>query len=353
MRKHSWLLLFLLSACAVQAPPPRAAEPAAPRTVTVMTHDSFSASESVIAEFERAHNAKVVVLKSGDAGSTLNKAILSKDAPLADVIYGVDNTFLGRALAADILEPYNAPALAAIPDRFKLDPQNRLLPVDYGHVMVNYDKAFLEAKGLMPPTSLRALTEPQWKGSLVVENPATSSPGLAFLLATIAAFPEGSAYDWRQFWRDLRANDVYVSPDWSDAYYNQFSGSSGKGPRPLVVSYATSPAAEVFFSEGKLQAPPTGNVEGTAFEQIEFVGILKGTKNRDLAEKWVDFMLSKRFQEDIPLQMFVYPVLPEAALPEVFVKFGQPPAQFFTLSTAEIDRGRERWIEEWERIVVK
>jgi thiamine transport system substrate-binding protein len=354
MRKHSLLLLsmaFVLSACAVQAPPPRA--PAQLRTLTIMTHDSFSASEAVIAEFEKTHNAKVVVLKSGDAGSTLNKAILSKDAPLADVLYGVDNTFLGRALAADILEPYNSPALAAIPDRFKLDPQNRLLPVDYGHVMVNYDKAFLQARGLKPPTSLRALTEPQWKGMLAVENPATSSPGLAFLLATIAAFPEGSAYDWRQFWRDLRANDVYVSPDWSDAYYNQFSGSSGKGPRPLVVSYATSPAAEVFFSEGKLQEPPTGNVEGTAFEQIEFVGILKGTKNRDLAEKWVDFMLSRRFQEDIPLQMFVYPVLPEAALPEVFVKFGQPPAQFFTLPTAEIDQGRERWIEEWERIVVK
>jgi len=350
MRAYSLLLLttFVLSACAIQAPPPRA--PAQPRTLTVMTHDSFSASEAVIAEFEQTHNAKVVVLKSGDAGSTLNKAILSKDAPLADVLYGVDNTFLGRALAADILEPYSSPALAAIPDRFKLDPQNRLLPVDYGHVMINYDKAFLQAKGLNPPASLRALTEPQWKGMLVVENPATSSPGLAFLLATIAAFPEGSAYDWRQFWRDLRANDVYVSPDWSDAYYNQFSGSSGKGPRPLVVSYATSPAAEVFFSEGKLQEPPTGNVEGTAFEQIEFVGILKGTKNRDLAEKWVDFMLSRRFQEDIPLQMFVYPVLPEAALPEVFVKFGQPPAQFFTLPTAEID---ERWIEEWERIVLK
>lgn len=351
----------LLVACAVQAPPPRAPEqpqpaapqPAAPRSLTIMTHDSFGASEDVIAEFEQVNNVKVVVLKSGDAGSTLNKAILSKNAPLADVLYGVDNTFLGRALAADILEPYASPALADIPDRFRLDPQNRMLPVDYGHVMINYDKAFLQEKGLKPPASLRELTEPQWKGMLVVENPATSSPGLAFLLATIAAFPEGSAYDWRQFWKDLRANDVHVSPDWSDAYYTQFSGSSGKGPRPLVVSYATSPAAEVFFSEGKLSEPPTGNVEGTAFEQIEFVGILKGTKNRDLAEKWVDFMLSKRFQQDIPLQMFVYPVLPAAEWPDVFVKFGQPPAQAFALSPEQIDQGRERWIEEWTRIVLK
>ncbi|MFN4293834.1 MAG: thiamine ABC transporter substrate binding subunit [Thermoflexales bacterium] len=346
----------LLAACAVQAPPPRpAAQPqlAAPRTLTIMTHDSFGASEDVIAEFEQANNAKVVILKSGDAGSTLNKAILSKDAPLADVIYGVDNTFLGRALAAGIVEPYNSPALADIPDRFKLDPQNRMLPVDYGHVIINYDKAYLQEKGLAPPTSLRELTEPQWKGKLVVQNPATSSPGLAFLLATIAAFPEGSAYDWKQFWRDLRANDVHVSPDWSDAYYSQFSGSSGKGPRPLVVSYATSPAAEVFFSEGKLEEPPTGNLEGTAFEQIEFVGILKGTKNRDLAEKWVDFMLSKRFQEDIPLQMFVYPVARAAKWPEVFVKFGQPPAQAFVLTPEQIDQGREQWIEAWTQLVLK
>ncbi len=346
----------LLAACAVQAPPPRPAaqpQPAAPRTLTIITHDSFGASEDVIAEFEQANNTKVVILKSGDAGSTLNKAILSKDAPLADVIYGVDNTFLGRALAAGIVEPYNSPALADIPDRFKLDPQNRMLPVDYGHVIINYDKAYLQEKGLAPPTSLRELTEPQWKGRLVVQNPATSSPGLAFLLATIAAFPEGSAYDWKQFWRDLRANDVYVSPDWSDAYYSQFSGSSGKGPCPLVVSYATSPAAEVFFSEGKLEEPPTGNLEGTAFEQIEFVGILKGAKNRDLAEKWVDFMLSKRFQEDIPLQMFVYPVAQAAKWPEVFVKFGQPPAQAFVLTPEQIDQGREQWIEAWTQLVLK
>ncbi|PJF47725.1 MAG: thiamine ABC transporter substrate-binding protein [Candidatus Thermofonsia Clade 3 bacterium] len=352
----SLTMATLLTACALQAPPTRPVmqpQQAAPRTLTIMTHDSFSASEDVIAEFERTNNAKVVILKSGDAGSTLNKAILSKDAPLADVIYGVDNTFLGRALAADIVEPYNSPALADIPDRFKLDPQNRMLPVDYGHVIINYDKAYLQEKGLAPPTSLRELTEPQWKGKLVVQNPATSSPGLAFLLATIAAFPEGSAYDWKQFWRDLRANDVYVSPDWSDAYYAQFSGSSGKGPRPLVVSYATSPAAEVFFSEGKLEEPPTGNLEGTAFEQIEFVGILKGAKNRDLAEKWVDFMLSRRFQEDIPLQMFVYPVAQTAKWPEVFVKFGQPPAQAFSLTPEQIDQGRDQWIETWTQLVLK
>ena len=171
---------------------------AGPQTLTVMTHDSFSVSEAVLKTFEQANNAKVVVLKSGDAGSALNKAILSKSAPIADVLYGVDNTFLSRALAANLFEAYAAPALANIPDSLKLDQENRLLPVDFGHVAINFDKAMGAT-----PANLRELTDPKWKSKLVVQNPATSSPGLAFLLATIAAFPEGSgapsAYDWKQF----------------------------------------------------------------------------------------------------------------------------------------------------------
>jgi thiamine transport system substrate-binding protein len=362
MKRDSLMVVIAalaLVGCAVQPPPLRApqaegtGEQPAAQTLTVMTHDSFSMSEAVLAQFERDNNAEVSILKSGDAGSALNKAILSKNAPLADVLYGVDNTFLGRALGADIFEPFHSPALADIPQRFKLDPSDRLLPVDYGHVVVNYDKAFLASSGLQPPQSLRELADPKWKGALVVQNPATSSPGLAFLLATIAAFPEGSSYSWQQFWKDLRANDVYVSPDWSDAYYTQFSGSSGKGPRPLVVSYATSPAAEVYFSEGKLTEPPTGNLEGTAFEQVEFAGVLKGTRNRALAERFVDFLLSRAFQEDIPLQMFVYPVLPGAAQPEVFTTFAQPPERAYSLTPSQIDAGRESWIEEWTQIVLK
>jgi len=334
---------------------PASSENAAPgeASLTVMVHDSFAVSEAVMKAFEQDNHAKVTVLKSGDAGAELSKAILSKAAPIADVMYGVDNTFLSRALGAGILDPYASPALANIPDQYKLDKDNRLLPVDYGHVMVNYDKAFLTQKGLAPPQSLRELTDPKWKGLLVVENPATSSPGLAFLMASIAAFPDGSAYTWQQFWKDLRGNDVAISPDWNDAYYTQFSGSSGKGPRALVVSYATSPAAEVYFSEGKLKEPPTGNVTGTAFEQIEFVGILHGAKNRALAEKFVDFMLSKQFQDDIPLQMFVNPVMTGAAEPDVFTKFAQPPKQVYSLPPDQIDANRANWIEGWTQTVLK
>ena len=243
-----------------------------------MTHDSFSVSEGVVAEFRQQCGCQVRFLKSGDAGLALNKTILSKANPLADVFYGVDNSFLGRALAADIFEPYASPALAGIPDDLKLDASNRLLPVDFGYVTLNYDKKYFADNGIPLPQTLRDLTDPAYKGLLAVENPATSSPGLAFLLTTVAAFGEQGNYTYLDFWRDLRKNEVLVADGWEDAYNGQFSGGSGKGDRPLVVSYATSPAAEVFFADPQPAESPTGNLAPAdgSFRQIEFVGILKG-----------------------------------------------------------------------------
>jgi thiamine transport system substrate-binding protein len=330
------------------------AEPApGSQRLVVMTHDSFNVSQQVLEAFMQQEGITVEILKSGDAGSALNKAILSKDNPLADVFFGVDNTFLSRALQADIFEPYQAAALKEIPEQFKLDPSNRLLPIDYGYVTINYDKAYLAQNNLPVPQKLEDLTRPEWKGKLVVENPATSSPGLAFLLATVGYFGTEGNYTWLDYWKDLRANDVLVSEGWEEAYYTHFSGSSGKGPRPLVVSYTTSPAAEVYFSEGKLDEPPTGNLPAGSFLQVEFAGVLKGTKQRVLAERFIDFMLSKPFQEDIPLQMFVYPVLPSARLPDVFERFAPIPEQPITVPPEQIDRNRERWIDEWTRTVLR
>jgi thiamine transport system substrate-binding protein len=330
-----------------------AEQPAAGEKLIVMTHDSFNISEEVLKAFEQQSGVGIQILKAGDAGSALNKAIISKDSPLADVLFGVDNTFLSRALKAGIFEAYPAPALAGIPDTFKLDASNSLLPIDYGYVAINYDKAALAKDNLQPPASLEDLTKPEWKDKLVVENPATSSPGLAFMLATVGHFGASGSYTWLDYWKDLKSNGVLVTEGWEEAYNTQFSGSAGKGPRPLVVSYATSPAAEVFFSEGKLAEPPTGNVLAGSFLQIEFAGILKGTPRRAHAEKFLDFMLSKRFQEDIPLQMFVYPVLPDAALPEVFTKFAQVPEQAASVTPEQIDQNREQWIDAWTKAVLR
>jgi thiamine transport system substrate-binding protein len=317
-----------------------------------MTHDSFAVSEDVIQEFESTHNLTVQFLKSGDAGEALNKAILARGNPLADVLYGVDNTFLSRALSEGIFEAYDAPALAAIPDELELDPAHGALPVDYGDVCLNYDIAYFADQNLPPPASLEDLIKPEYKDLLTVENPATSSPGLAFLLATIGHFgTEG----YLQFWADLRANGVEVVDDWETAYYTSFSAASGQGPRPLVVSYASSPPAEVIFADPRPTEAPTASVTGAGacFRQIEFVGILAGTQNRDLAEQWIDFMLSPRFQEDLPLQMFVFPVNPAALLPEEFIQWAQIPAQPATVTPSDIAANREAWIEAWTETVLR
>ncbi len=343
MKRNLWLfgLVVLLAA---------SCGPKGPRALTVMTHDSFDISEEALAVFEEENEVEVQFLKAGDTGAAVNKAVLAAGNPLADVFYGVDNTFLSRALAYDIFEAYESPLLADIPDEFKLDAQHRVTPVDYGDVCLNYEAAFFEAQGMAPPENLEDLLRPEYEGLLVVENPATSSPGLAFLFATIGHFGEDGYLD---FWRGLVDNDLLVVNDWETAYYVEFS--QWGGTRPLVVSYGSSPPFEVIYAEEPVDEPPTGVVvgEGSCFRQIEFVGILKGTENRALAEKWVDFMLSVEFQEDLPLRMYVFPVNPAAELDPAFVKYLAVPDDPVRLDPALIAEKREEWIDAWTEAVLR
>ena len=328
--------------------------PAAPVELRVLTHSSFAATQSVLDAFQKEFNVHLQFSAGGDAGETLNKAILSNGNPLADVLYGVDNTFMGRALAADILEPYASPALRDIPKALQLDPSNRLLPVDVGYVTLNFDRKYFSQRNLEVPRSLEDLTRPAYKGMLVVENPATSSPGLAFLLATVSRFGETGAQTWESYWAALRQNDVLVVNGWDDAYFNEFS-AGGKGKRPIVVSYGTSPAYELYAAAAPKPAePPTGNIggDGASFRQVEFVGVLKGAKQPDLARKFVDFMLGAAFQADIPLQMWVYPSRGGVTLPDVFLRFAPIPSRPSLLSPESIDAGRDSWIQRWTQIVL-
>lgn len=322
----------------------------AEEVLTVMTHDSFSVSEDVVADFQKAHNVKVQFLKAGDAGAALNQAILSKNNPMADVFFGVDNTFLSRAISADIFVAYDAPQLANIPAELKQDSGNRLLPVSYGDVCLNIDKAWFAKKGLPAPTTLEDLVKPAYKSLIVVENPATSSPGLAFVMATVAHFGEQG---YLEYWKKLRANDVKVTNGWSEAYWGDFTAASD-GSRPIVVSYASSPAATVYYSEKPLKESPTAAVLGpqTGFRQVEFVGVLRGAKQPELAKKFVSFMLSPRFQQDIPLQMWVYPANKKAQLPEVFVKHAASMKEPATLDPKVIAAKREQWIQDWTTTVL-
>ena len=315
-----------------------------------MTHDSFSMSEQLLDKFQAEHNVEVRFLKSGDTGTTVNKAILAKDKPLADVLYGVDNTFLSRALEQDLFDSYQSTWLSAIDDDFELDPMHRVLPVDFGDVCLNFDLAYFKEHELPLPESLSDLLKPEYENLFVAQNPATSSPGLAFLLATIGNYGDPG---YLQYWQGLVDNNLLVVNDWEVAYYQEFSRAGGT--RPIVVSYGSSPPFEVIYSETQFSEPPTSALvaDEACFRQIEFVGILKGTQNRSLAEKWIDFMLSPEFQEEIPLQMFVFPVNNQAKLDQVFEEYLAVPDKTVHVSYEDIDAYREKWINEWTEQVLR
>ena len=339
-------------ATVVPAPKATAVPTPAPGSLVVLTNDSFDIGKEIIAQFEKDNNASVTIQKAGSSGQVLNRAILEKGNPSGDLLYGVDNTFLSRALREEIFIKYKSGQINNIPAQFILDDTFHVSPVDYGYVNINYDIAYLDDKGLAPPASLEVLTQPEWDGRLVVENPATSTPGLAFLIATVSYFGEDDDYDYLDFWAGLKENNVAVKEGWSEAYYTDFSKYGGD--RPLVVSYATSPAAELFFSEGAYEVPPTGNVlvDKATFLQIEGIGILKGTKNESLAKKFIDFVLDLPFQEDIPGRMFVYPVNSKAQTPDYF-QYAEVPTAPSDISAATIDAKRDEWIDAWTSVVIR
>jgi thiamine transport system substrate-binding protein len=281
----------------------------------------------------------------------VSKAALTAGNPEGDVMWGVDNTLLSRALAAEVFDPYASKELAAIdPALTALVPGNEATPVDSGDVCLNYDIAWFAERGLEPPATLADLTDPAYRDLLVVQNPASSSPGLAFLLATVASFGTDG---WQQYWADLRANGVEVVDSWTTAYYERFSGSSGKGPRPLVVSYATSPPAEVLFADPPRTDAPTASIEATCFRQVEFAGVLRGTDHRDEARQLVDFLAGATFQAEVPLNLFVYPARTDVALPEAFTTYGSRAADPFTVAPADIAANQQAWIDEWTAIVLR
>ena len=316
--------------------------------VVLVTHDSFAISDDVKSAFEDESGLTLRILKAGDAGEIVTRALLTAGNPEGDVLFGVDDNLLARALEGDVFEAYESPALTEVDPGLVLDPEHRATPIDRGDVCLNYDRAFFTGADMPPPLNLADLTLPRHRGQLVVENPATSTPGLAFMLATIAQLGEG----WQDYWRALRANDVLVVDGWEEAYNARFTRAAG-GNRPIVVSYASSPPAEVIFRKPRPAEAPTAVVEDSCFRQIELAGVLRGAKNEDGARELIDFMLSKRFQEDIPLQMFVFPARRDATLPPEFERFAVVPEAPLELPPEEIEENRERWVDEWTDIVVR
>ena len=326
-------------------------------TITLVTYDSFPESDTslndALASFTEQTGIGVEILVAGDAGTMLSKASLTAGNPEGDVMWGIDNTLLSRAVADEIFEPYVAGGIAdgsvTIDGDFTtLVPNGEATPVDYGDVCVNYDIGWFGERGLEPPATLADLADPAYAGMLVVQNPATSSPGLAFLLATIHEYGlEG----WQSYWSALGANGVEVVDSWTQAYYERFTWAGG-GPTPMVVSYGSSPPAEVIFADPPRDDSPTGVIEDTCFRQIEFAGVLRGTDSPDAARQVVDFLIGEEFQSELPLNLFVYPTNQAVDLPQEFIDFAVGPETPRSLDSAVIDANRSIWIDEWTELVL-
>jgi thiamine transport system substrate-binding protein len=320
-------LMVMASACSTSSPD--TSTDATPNEVTLLAYDAFTPQEGIFDAFTAATGAKVKVVTGGDSGVLISKAILTAGNPEGDVLWGLDNTLLSRAQKAELLTSYE--------------------PVDYGDICVNYDKQWFASRDIAPPTSLEELALPKYKGLFVTQDPVASSPGLGFLLGTIAHF---GADNWQGYWKSLKANGIRIASDWTTAYTIDFSGSSGKGKYPLVVSYGSSPPAEVLYAEKPIDSPLTAVIESTCFRQTEYVGALRGTRNPNNAKLLISYLLDVGFQESMPLSLFVFPVNEQAKLPDLFTKFAVAPKNPLTLNPADIEKNRDSWLSSWRDIIL-
>ncbi len=339
------LTVPVLAGCSLSggdtAASPKASGSAPPKNVVLVTHDSWAVPKPVLAAFTKQTGYTVTVRASGDAGQLSNSLVLTKGDPTGDVVFGVDNTFASRVAKAGVLEAYS-PQLPAGAEKYAVtgEAASMLTPIDFSDVCVNVDNAWFKAKGKTPPTSLDDLTKPAYKGLFVSPGAATSSPGMAFLLATIAKYGESG---WQPYWKKLMANDTKLTSGWSDAWGVDYTSGGGKGSRPIVLSYNTSPADTV-----KAGKSTTSALTNTCFQQQEYAGVLKGAKNSSGAKAFVQFMLGKTFQAALPDNMYVFPVDKTVALPTGWKSYVKTPEKPLSLPAAQISDQRDTWIKQWQ-----
>jgi thiamine transport system substrate-binding protein len=321
----------------------------APRKVTLLAHDSFVVSDALKADFEKVTGMTLEVVTAGDAGTMVAGSILAAGAPSADVMFGVDNTLISRAAAAGVFAPYSPTDAAALAAPFAEDTAGgTVTAIDYGDVCVNIDDAYFASAGLPAPTTLADLIKPEYRDLLAIEDPGTSSPGLAFLLGTIARYGDG----WPDYWAALDANGVQVASSWTDAYMGDFTAGGGKGDRPLVVSYATSPPAEIVYAaDPQPTKPSTSVMTDGCYRQVEYAGVLAGAANPAGARQVVDWLISEPVQADVPLSMFVFPTRAGVPLPDVFTKFAAVVPKPLQLAAADVSSHLSEWLAQWGTVM--
>ena len=326
-----------------------------PVQLTLVTYDSFPQSgtslNDALAAFTARTGIEVQILSAGDTGTMISKAVLTTGNPEGDLMWGVDQTFVIQALEAEVFA--QIPEIAGVdnltPSLTDLAPRDRVLPVNFGDVCINYDIAWYDERNIPVPSDLADLTDPMYAGQLVVQNPATSSPGLAMLLASVATFGESG---WLEWWEQMAANGLEVTNGWTEAYYERFSWA-GNGAQPMVVSYGSSPPAEVIFAEPARDDAPTGVIENSCFRQVEFAGVLRGSAHLEAAQKLLEFLISAEFQTELALNLFVFPTNLEVVLPGVFITHAVIPTAPLSVDPTLIRERRSDWIEQWTTAVLR
>jgi thiamine transport system substrate-binding protein len=315
-------------------------------TVVLVTHESFKLPQRVERRFEEESGYDLQTRAAGDAGTLTTKLVLTKDNPTGDAAFGIDNTFASRAVDEGVFADLDVGLPAGV-EKYALDGHaaDVLAPIDNGNVCVNVDQTWFADHDLQPPTSFEDLTDPAYRGLFVTPSALSSSPGLAFLLATIAAYGD----EWPDYWERLMGNDTLVVDGWEDAYFGDFTQGGANGSRPIVLSYDSSPA----FTLTDDGSSTTSALLDTCFQQVEYAGVLEGADNPEGARALIEFLLSDTVQRELPESMFVFPVVAGVKLPPAWEKHAEQPASPYRLDPAEIAANREAWLEKWRDIVTR
>ena len=331
----------LIAGCSKNDEKSTAAEPADEQTLVIYCYDSFASewgpANAVIPPFEEKYGIKVELKSAGDSGQVLSRAILEKDEPKADIIMGIDNNILSKALSEDVLAAYKPENIGNVPEHLIFDPEYRAIPFDYGFFSINYDSEKITA----PPSSLEDLTAPEYKDSLILMDPRTSGPGLGFLLWTISVYGD----DFTDYWKRLAPSILTITDGWDSGY-----GLYTAGEAPMVLSYTTSPPYHVEYEE-------TDRYKATIFDSgnymhIEAMGIVKGAPHRKAAEKFIEYMLTDEFQKALPLTNFMMPAKAGTPLPDSF-SYAPVSERPLLLDTKTIEENLATWLDAWLEVAVQ
>ncbi len=345
-RSLALVLLALTAGCTRPTSPPPTVDTT---NLTVLAPQSLVVDDEVIGRFEQESGISVLFRNIGPATDMVERIVEGGSVPSGwDLVYGIDNQQMVAAIEAGLFQPYAAAGLADVPDHLEIDSSQHLLPVSHNYVMVNADRDYFEREDIDPPASLDDLRRPEIASLLALPSPETDQAGRGFLAATARYFGEDAFID---FWADLDEGGAQVAANWTEAYLGAYTvGSSGEGDRPLVLAYASAPAADAVFTPGAGDSPPSVALDlpGAGFHQIDLVGIAADTPRVEQARALVEFLLGPEFQASVAQRMFAFPVLPDAETGQSFAEHARPPAEPVNMEPSILDDRMQSWLVSWQ-----